>query len=411
MSLFRKEAVNNQHDKLWGEVSISQPISYKIFTWLLISMVVLSVTYLFLSDYHKKQRVRGFLLPTEGVIKTYAPGNAYVSELLVEEGQVVEQGQPMFKLEYRHSTNSGSDLNNLLSNELNNQLYIISKKKTRLQDVYKNRELEISRKVIGIDAQINLIKLQIRQATARKDIARKRLENYISMKNKGYLSLDETENKKDLLLILEQEIVTLDARQTQLNLDKQSLELKLSLLPLELENDLQSLALDESITRARMTELEGKQHVIVRAFKAGRVAALGVTEGQLLKPQQYMASLLPEDTELYAELLVPTRAFGFVVEGQTTRIKLEAFPYQKFGMMEAQIFETAESVLIANEVSLPLPLNEPVYRVKAALSRQTVDAYGKEIRLQAGMLLEADILVDKRSLAEWLLEPLLSLKS
>ena len=67
-------------------------------------------------------------------------------------------------------------------------------------------------------------------------------------------------------------------------------------------------------------------------------------------------------------------------------------------------------MLLANEAKLPIEIKEPVYKVNAKLNTQTILAYGKRIPLQAGMKLNADILVDKRSLIEWLLEPLLSLK-
>jgi membrane fusion protein len=52
---------------------------------------------------------------------------------------------------------------------------------------------------------------------------------------------------------------------------------------------------------------------------------------------------------------------------------------------------------------------EPLYRIKAALDSQTVLAYGRPQPLQAGMQVEADILLDRRRLIEWIFEPLLSL--
>ena len=61
-------------------------------------------------------------------------------------------------------------------------------------------------------------------------------------------------------------------------------------------------------------------------------------------------------------------------------------------------------------MSVPVPLKEAAYRVIASLDRQDVDAYGKKLQLQAGMLLKADIILEKRSLMNWLLDPLLSVR-
>ena len=52
---------------------------------------------------------------------------------------------------------------------------------------------------------------------------------------------------------------------------------------------------------------------------------------------------------------------------------------------------------------------EPLYRIKAELASQSVSAYGRAQPLQAGMQVEADILLDRRRLIEWIFEPLLSL--
>jgi membrane fusion protein len=57
-----------------------------------------------------------------------------------------------------------------------------------------------------------------------------------------------------------------------------------------------------------------------------------------------------------------------------------------------------------------LVFQEPVYKVTAALESQHVEAYGKEIPLRPGMILSADVVLDRRSLFEWLLEPVYSLR-
>jgi membrane fusion protein len=58
-------------------------------------------------------------------------------------------------------------------------------------------------------------------------------------------------------------------------------------------------------------------------------------------------------------------------------------------------------------VAIPgVALQEPVFRVRAALARETVDAYGAELPLQPGMLLRAEVVIDRRSLLEWLFDPI-----
>ena len=110
---------------------------------------------------------------------------------------------------------------------------------------------------------------------------------------------------------------------------------------------------------------------------------------------------------LQAELFVPTRAAGFVRDGQRVRVLYEAFPYQNFGTYGGRIVKVSRTVLAPADAAAPVELKEPAYRVTAALDRPDVDANGDRVPLRPDMLLRADIVLDRRTLMDWLLNPLL----
>jgi membrane fusion protein len=86
---------------------------------------------------------------------------------------------------------------------------------------------------------------------------------------------------------------------------------------------------------------------------------------------------------------------------------LQAFPYQRFGTVKGRISTISRTVLGPTEINIPgLRIDEPVFRVRVALPREEVQAYGEAIPLQPGMLLSADIVFDRRSLVRWLFDPL-----
>jgi membrane fusion protein len=119
---------------------------------------------------------------------------------------------------------------------------------------------------------------------------------------------------------------------------------------------------------------------------------------------------LPSDSDLHAELLVPTRAIGFVHPGQSVQLRYEAFPYERFGQYQGTVESVGSSAWITGEKLGPLTLSEPVYRIIVKLERQTVAANGQSLALRPGMLVGADLLMERRSLLEWLFQPLLQLK-
>jgi membrane fusion protein len=92
-------------------------------------------------------------------------------------------------------------------------------------------------------------------------------------------------------------------------------------------------------------------------------------------------------------------------------LRFLAYPHQKFGSQAARVVAISKNPLAPAELGFS-PTDgsrEPVYRIKAALGSQTIQAYGRAEPLQAGMQVEADIQLDRRRLIEWIFEPVLSL--
>ena len=116
---------------------------------------------------------------------------------------------------------------------------------------------------------------------------------------------------------------------------------------------------------------------------------------------------------MQADLYVPSNAIGFIETGSKVILRYQAYPYQKFGHAQGTVVSVARTALARQEVSdlgsITTSPNEPVYLVRVSLTKQTVRAYGKEMPLQTGMIVEADILRENRKLYEWVLEPLYSI--
>jgi membrane fusion protein len=180
----------------------------------------------------------------------------------------------------------------------------------------------------------------------------------------------------------------------------------------EIERDLAALAQEAAQSEAR-------RHVVVRAPQDGVVSALIAEPGQSVAPEVALASLIPAHALLEAQLYAPSSAVGFLHPEQAVLLRYQAYPYQKFGHHAGRVLRVSRTPLQQSELAaLPLPgmvsgtalgaAAEPLYRVTVALDAQAVQAYGKAQPLAAGMQLDADVLLDRRRLIEWIFEPLLS---
>ena len=93
MSLFRKEALDYQQEKFWGDAVILTPPSYVWLTWFFVFMVGVGLLFLNIGEFSKKQSVRGFVAPLHGYIKIRASDSGELNQLLVKERESVKKGQ------------------------------------------------------------------------------------------------------------------------------------------------------------------------------------------------------------------------------------------------------------------------------------------------------------------------------
>jgi membrane fusion protein len=157
----------------------------------------------------------------------------------------------------------------------------------------------------------------------------------------------------------------------------------------------------------RTAESEARRFQFVTAPVAGRIAALPVTTGQTVTAGATVAVIIPQGGQLEAELFAPSRAIGFVRSGQEVQISLQAFPYQRFGTVSGRIRLVSTTVIAPSEVVIQgLKIEEPTFRIRVSLAREAMQAYGESYPLQPGMLVSADVVFDRRSLVQWLFDPI-----
>jgi len=125
MSLFRKEAITHQSERLTGDISLAQPLSIKLTVSILIVIAVLIVLFLFNAQYSRKETVRGFLMPNKGVIKTIATQGGIIDKLWVSEGDSVEKGQALATVIVQQRNGDGVELSAQLTTQLKTQISLL----------------------------------------------------------------------------------------------------------------------------------------------------------------------------------------------------------------------------------------------------------------------------------------------
>lgn len=410
--LFRPEALEFHRDnRQWGHVAALQPLPTKVMTWFIAAAVALVIPLLVLGQYARKETVVGFLTPTSGTAKIFVPQQpGTIAKVDVKEGQLVQQGQPLLTVETSQLAINGQDVNATVLATLLSQKDLLNKQIAREQDRSTSQHERLTAVIGGLETEINRLQSEITIQSERIRISEQLVSATTDLHAKGYMT--DIEFRKRQLDALEQH-QSLDALGQQLAARQNDLveaRSNLQQLPVATAEKIQNLRTELSDAEQRIAEFNGRQAYVLRAPTAGRVSTLQATVGQFADPKRLQMEIVPADTALEAELLIPTRAIGFVRPGQEVRILYEAFPYQQFGAYRGRVVEVSQTILTGNDVSGPIALKQPAYRVTASLDRQNIDGYGKTIPLQDDMLLQADIILEKRSLLRWLLDPLFSVR-
>lgn len=409
--LFRQEAVDFQrHHRQWGEVAALQPLSIKVAAWFLVGVVVVLLAFLCIAQYARKETALGYLTPTRGTAKIFVPRRGAIKEVHVEEGDTVRSGQPLLTIVTDQIAADGMDVNANQLETLASQKEILAKLVEAEEERAHSERERLGTAVRGLESETVQLQGQLKLQRERIQVSDAELSSGEQLKSKGYMTSLELRRRQTTALEQKQVLSSLTqqlaSKQNQLAEARSSL----SQLPTVMAQKVQNLRNELASTEQRMAEVKGRGAYVIRAPTAGRVSTLQAAAGQTAEPQRLQLEIIPEDSLLQAELFLPARAIGFVEPGQPVRILYDAFPYQHFGTYRARVVKVSQTLLTSADVAGPIKLNEPAYRVTAALERADIDAYGKTVTLQPDMLLKADIILEKRSIMSWFLNPLRSVR-
>lgn len=377
-------------------------------------VAVAVAAYLSLGEYTRKARVVGYLVPDRGLIRLATPQPATVVESHVAEGRAVHRGDVLFVLAVGQVTQSGDT-------QAAVQTSLASRERSLQQAARQRVQLEQTQ-TAALDAQIADMKRELGAMAAEADLQRQRLAlaqdaltQFESLRNDNFVSSAQVRTKAEDVLGVKAQLQGLERQRATRLREIATLQAQRGELPLRTLAEQGGIDRDLAALAQQSAENEARQRIVVRAPQDGIVSGVVAETGQNVTPGVALASLLPADAKLQAHLFAPSSAVGFVRANQTVQLRYQAFPYQKFGHQAGEVAQVSRSPLQTTELAgLPLPAavsanGEPLYRITVNLDHQSVAAYGQAQALSPGMQLEADVLLDRRRLIEWLFEPVLGI--
>lgn len=410
-SLFRKEALEANKTKSIGSVALYCPP----YRWVIISLtgIVTLATILLciFGSYTKRETMTGALIPEDGVMDIVAITTGTVVDLPIREGDSVQKGAALATVSSEIATKYGQTRESIAEQ--------LTLQNDALKQERKNLDTLSAETRRGYENQQRLLEQQLKKLNdiyasrvQQTRLADAQLKKMQMMRDEGYASNKQVEEQETQRLEAESRVQ--DVARQQIDLQQQ-LTRTLQQLREQPINDLnRANDIDRRLSELKQTmmENESRRSVVLKAPQNAMVASVLIKRGQMVNAGQTLASLLPENATLQARIMVSSRAIGFIVPGQRVVLRYQAYPWQKFGQQYGVVSEVSRVSLSPQEVSAITgnsQVHEQHYMVKVRLDNQFINAYGQKVKLQPGSGLEADFLIDKRRLYEWVLEPLYAL--
>lgn len=127
------------------------------------------------------------------------------------------------------------------------------------------------------------------------------------------------------------------------------------------------------------------------------------TKGAVVQAAQPIMTIVPEDEELVVEAMIPNKDIGFLQIGDDVTVKLEPFPFTKYGTIDGKLRSLSTDAIEDENLGL-------VYQARIELLEKTIFVAGREVKLTPGMIAIAEVKTGERRLIEFLLSPLLRYK-
>ena len=410
VDLFRREAVLEREQRFVGKIVLARPLSSWMLTLLAAGSAALVLCFALCAGVTRREQVTGQLALDQRTARIYSPSSGVILRRLVQEGQQVVVGQALFVVSTDRRSAAGGDTEQAVVQQLQLRKVDRSRELVQEKQVLATQYQSLKRKLADLRAQCGALDAQIGIQNARTEINTRNLARIRQLADEGYFPLNQLQDREQDNLNQQAQLQSMRSQRLGLQGQVEDLQNQVANFPLTMANQLSATERDIAQIDQDVAESEGRREIVVNAKVNGAATAPLVDAGQYVDSSTLLLSVVPQNAKLVAELEVPSSAVGFVHVGTDVLIRYDAFPYQKFGQFSAHVTHVSRTALQPSELKMLDAGKETYYRVSAELDDASVEVYGNRVALQDGMKLDAVLLLERRKIYEWVLEPLYAIK-
>ncbi|MBN8774271.1 MAG: hemolysin secretion protein D [Thiobacillus sp. 63-78] len=402
--------------------------------WLIMAFALIALLWAVFGRIDVVATAVGKIIPNDRTKLIQPVETAVVKAILVRDGQAVEPGQLLIELD---ATSAAADSDRLRSEALTAQLEALRAQALlsalergappRLEPLagveadrllaeqsqaagqyaeYQARQLQLQAEIARRRAELQTTREQVGKLEQTVPIARQRAQDYRKLMQEKFMSRHGYLEREQARIEQEQDLA--GSRSHVVEIRAQLVEAQRQQTTLEAGTRRQLL---DQLNQASQKAVSLEQELIKAARRsrlmhltapvAGTVQQLAVsTVGGVVTPAQPLMVIVPKENVLEVEAMLPNKDIGFVNPGQEAEVKVETFPFTKYGTLHGTITQVSSDAIQDEKLGL-------IYSTRVKLARDTIRVENKTVRLSPGMAVTVEVKTGTRRVIEYFLSPLM----
>ncbi len=390
----------------------------------IITLVVLLCVWAYWGEIDIVARAEGKIIPLGQVRPVQSAEAGVVSEILVSEGEAIKEGAVLLRLspklidtEIERTTIEIERLRQLESRErklldfinLNEQSDLIPQtgdiQLERSFGAYRQRVMQMHRLVSERSAARDSAAQTLSRLTALEPIVDEQVRALEKLHARKHAPrIDYLEQRERLIDIQHQRrAAVLQQQQLQAEIAARESELAAYVNEVKAEKYAAIEEYSSAIASQKQIQaqlLQRRSKLEISAPISGRVKDLKVfSSDAVVGATEQLMTIVPLDEQLEVEAWLANRDIGYVEPGDLTEIKLETFPFTKYGVLHGEVLDLSAD---ATQTDTGL-----IYKARIALDSREIEVDNRVVALMPGMGVTAEIRTGKRRVIDYVFDPLM----
>lgn len=420
--------------ELKAATQLRPSMASNLFLLTILGLIIWLLVWMAYAEVDERTRGTGQVVPTSDVQYVQSLEGGILSEILVAEGDRVEKGQVLARIEDIRATSEEADLQSRLASLRAKKARLQSEaNETKLQipadivktypviaeneqNLYQSRKSELENALAIVGDEISAAKHRLSETKARisqlaksRDLLNKELEITRKLASQG--AVPEIEKIK-----LEREYATTVGELNAQSQARKALEVQLEALDKKLEERrgaYRSTSLGEmNDVETRISSIEkqlvSKGDVISRTeLKSpvtGIIQRIAIkTEGGVVEPAMRLVEIVPIEDELKIRARVMPQDIAFLRPGQEVKVTITAYDPQRYGWLKGKLARISPDTVEDGEGNI-------FFEIEATTDKNYLGEADDKLKISPGMVAEVEVITGQRTILSYLLKPVFRMR-